>query len=73
MVNNSEYNTCKACRSVETASKSKPETRRYTSYEVHEHVLSSERGIRQPILRKCVKSSNRRLRRGKSNLHSRRK
>jgi len=73
MVNNSEYNICQVCRSIEKASTSNPETRRNTSYEAHVHVLPTEHGTRQPILRKCVKSSNRSLTEGKSNLHSRRK
>jgi diadenosine tetraphosphate (Ap4A) HIT family hydrolase len=39
MVNNSEYNVSKACRSVDTASTSNREPRRYTAYEVHVHVV----------------------------------
>lgn len=55
MENNSKFNIRKAFRSVETALTSSPATRRYTSDEVYVHILSSEHGTKQSILRKCVK------------------
>jgi len=55
MVNNSEHNVCKACRSVDTASTSNPETRRYTTYEVHVHVVTSTRDKTLNPSKMCLK------------------